>query len=105
VISTLGTVLLYAAVVATGATVAAGWIAARRQSPGAAGLARQTAGVAGVFFVGATLLMETALLGHDFSVSYVAQVGSRATPILITIVSLWSSLDGSLLFWVFILGI
>ena len=51
------------------------------------------------------LVMEYALLTHDFSVSYVAQVGSRAVPTWVTIVSLWSSLEGSILFWGFVLGI
>ena len=49
-------------------------------------------------------LMIYALLAHDFSVGYVAQVGSRATPTWVTIASLWSSLDGSLLFWGLVLG-
>lgn len=49
-------------------------------------------------------VMIRALLTHDFSVSYVAQVGSRATPTWITVVSLWSSLEGSILFWGAILG-
>jgi len=53
----------------------------------------------------ATLVMEYALLTHDFTVSYVAQVGSRAVPTWVTIVSLWSSLEGSILFWGFILGV
>jgi cytochrome c-type biogenesis protein CcmF len=52
----------------------------------------------------ATLAMEYALVTHDFSVAYVAQVGSLATPLHIAIVSLWSSLEGSILFWGFILG-
>ncbi len=49
-------------------------------------------------------LMEYALITHDFSVGYVAQVGSTTTPLLITIVSLWSSLEGSILLWAFILS-
>jgi cytochrome c-type biogenesis protein CcmF len=53
----------------------------------------------------ANLLMEVALLRHDFSVSYVAQVGSLQTPWHITVVSLWSSLEGSILFWGLILGV
>jgi cytochrome c-type biogenesis protein CcmF len=52
----------------------------------------------------ANLVMEYALISHDFSVSYVAQVGSLATPLHITIVSLWSSLEGSILFWGLVLG-
>ena len=52
-----------------------------------------------VFAVG---LMEYALLTHDFSVGYVAEVGSTTTPLAMTIVSLWSSLDGSILLWAMI---
>jgi len=47
----------------------------------------------------AILLMVIALVAHDFSVGYVAQVGSRSTPLFYTVISLWSSLDGSILFW------
>jgi len=52
----------------------------------------------------ANLAMIGALVTHDFSVKYVAQVGSRSTPLLFTIVSLWSALEGSILFWGAILG-
>ncbi len=52
----------------------------------------------------ANLGMVYALLTHDFSISYVAQVGSRSTPTWVTIVSLWSSLEGSILFWALILA-
>ena len=50
----------------------------------------------------AIILMEYALLTHDFSVSYVAEVGSRSTPVWVTMVSLWSSLEGSILLWAFV---
>ncbi len=53
----------------------------------------------------ANLVMEYALITNDFSVSYVAQVGSLATPLHIKIVSLWSSLEGSILFWGLVLGV
>src|SRR5438105_7163280 len=53
----------------------------------------------------ATLVMEYALLSHDFSVGYVAHVGSREVPTWVTIVSLWSSLEGSILFWGLVLGL
>src|SRR5919199_4311231 len=48
--------------------------------------------------------MGFALVTHDFSVSYVAQVGSRATPTFYTIISLWGALEGSILFWGFVLA-
>jgi len=52
----------------------------------------------------ANLAMIYALVTHDFSISYVAQVGSRATPVFFTIISLWGSLEGSILFWGWILA-
>jgi len=52
----------------------------------------------------AFISMEIALLSHDFSVSYVARVGSRETPTYYTAISLWSSLEGSILFWGWILS-
>jgi cytochrome c-type biogenesis protein CcmF len=53
----------------------------------------------------ANLLMVYSLLTHDFSVSYVAHVGSRQVPTWVSIVSLWSSLEGSILFWGLVLGV
>ena len=53
----------------------------------------------------ANLVMVAALLKHDYSVKYVAQVGSNSTPTIFTIVSLWSSLEGSILFWGAIMGL
>ena len=53
----------------------------------------------------ATLTMVFALVTHDFSVSYVAQVGSTTTPLWVTLVSLWSALEGSILFWGLVLAV
>jgi cytochrome c-type biogenesis protein CcmF len=43
--------------------------------------------------------MIAALLRNDFSISYVSQVGSVSLPTWVKVVSLWSSLEGSILFW------
>ena len=53
----------------------------------------------------ATLAMGYGLLTHDFSISYVAQVGSRATPTFYTVISLWGALEGSILFWAWVLAL
>ncbi|MGE5102698.1 MAG: heme lyase CcmF/NrfE family subunit, partial [Deltaproteobacteria bacterium] len=53
----------------------------------------------------AALAMVVALVTHDFSVSYVAQVGSRATPLFYTVISLWGALEGSILFWGWVLSL
>ena len=82
-----------------------GYIAGVRRSASGLRWTRRLAHVFAVAMVGACGVMWYALLSHDFSVSYVAQVGSRATPLHITIFSLWSSLEGSILFWGLILGL
>lgn len=55
--------------------------------------------------IAAVVVMEVSLLRHDFSVRYVAKVGSLTSPTWVTIVSLWSSLEGSILFWGLILSV
>ncbi len=52
----------------------------------------------------ASAAMIYGLVTHDFSIKYVAQVGSRSTPLFYTIISLWSSLEGSILFWGWVLA-
>ncbi|MEX0907651.1 MAG: heme lyase CcmF/NrfE family subunit, partial [Gemmatimonadota bacterium] len=51
------------------------------------------------------LAMIFGLVTHDFSIDYVAQVGSRATPVFFTVISLWSALEGSILFWGWVLSL
>lgn len=53
----------------------------------------------------ATACMLLALVTHDFSISYVAQQGSRATPLFFTVISLWGALEGSILFWAWVLAL
>jgi len=67
--------------------------------------ARRLALIFSVLMIVANLLMVQALVNNDFSVGYVAQVGSRSLPLWVKIVSLWSSLEGSILFWGFVLGV
>ncbi len=98
-----GLVLLSLLVCAIGIPVAYG--AGARRSLRGLELSKRLAYLFGGLMVLANLVMVYALVAHDFSVSYVAQVGSRATPLVITIVSLWSSLEGSILFWGFVLGL
>ena len=98
-----GALLLALAVAAWGAVVSV--VGARK---GRADLVASGRHAALAFFALATVAvgaMEYALLTHDFSVSYVAEVGSRSTPTAITIISLWSALEGSILFWLWILAL
>ncbi len=68
-------------------------------------LIRQGALYAVLTLVGAVIAfaaMERALITRDFSLAYVQHVGSTKTPRLFNVASLWSSLEGSILLWVFI---
>jgi cytochrome c-type biogenesis protein CcmF len=52
----------------------------------------------------ATVAMQHALITHDFSLRYVADNDSRATPLLYRITAMWSALQGSILLWGLILA-
>lgn len=79
-------------------------MARRIESTPAASLGRGVIYINFVLMTVANLAMIYALLGDDFSVSYVAHVGSIETPRLISAISLWSSLEGSILFWGWVLS-
>jgi cytochrome c-type biogenesis protein CcmF len=55
--------------------------------------------------IGAFVVMETALFGHDFSLKYVADNVARATPGLYTFTAAWGALEGSILLWALLLSI
>jgi cytochrome c-type biogenesis protein CcmF len=100
----LGRILILASLLAATAGALIGFYSGRTRSADGLKWARRFAYLYAALIIGATLLMEYALLANDFSVGYVAQVGSRSVPTWVTIVSLWSSLEGSILFWGFVLG-
>ena len=82
---------------------AAGWGRAAATGNGSAvGRAAVVGCLAGSLVAVAAL--EYALLTHDFSVRFVAENGSRATPAYYTVTSLWAAHDGSLLLWTAILA-
>jgi cytochrome c-type biogenesis protein CcmF len=105
VISLLGRAAVLLALAAGTLGLVTGIFSALRRNDDAFRFSRAMTYVFCAAMAGAVGLMEWALLTHDFSVGYVADVGSRATPVWVTIVSLWSRLEGSILLWGLILGI
>jgi len=104
VLSTIGAAAVAAALAVALASTVAGMVGGFRNRTELAAATRL-----GTYFVfacmtAAVLTMEIALLRHDFSVEFVSQVGSRETPPYYTAISLWSSLEGSILFWGWILA-
>ena len=90
------------ALAALGAAAAFAGGATRR--PALVTSARNSAFAIFLLVVIAFVAMEYALITHDFSVKYVAQVGSLQTPLFYTIISEWSALEGSILLWALILA-
>ncbi|MBO0693864.1 MAG: cytochrome c biogenesis protein CcsA, partial [Acidimicrobiaceae bacterium] len=52
----------------------------------------------------ATVAMQLALITHDYTLTYVANNDSGATPLLFRITAMWSNLDGSILLWALVLS-
>ena len=96
--------LLIALVVATYAGVAS-LIGARRGN-------RQlvASGRAGVYALAAVLGLSSvallyAFLSHDYSIKYVHHYSDAASPLFYQITAYWGGLDGSILWWVFLLAV
>lgn len=51
----------------------------------------------------ASVAMMISLLGHDFSIAYVARNNATTTPPFYSVISLWAALEGSILFWALLL--
>jgi cytochrome c-type biogenesis protein CcmF len=103
-ISLLGRTAILVALAACSIGTVTGVVAGMRRSATALRWTQWMALVFGAATTFAFALMEYALFTDDFSVSYVAEVGSSQTPDWVTFVSLWSSLNGSILLWAFVLG-
>ena len=68
------------------------------------------AGRAGVYLLATTLAMSIAAMAHaftssDFSIKYVQHYSEAAQPFAYKLTAVWGGLDGSLLFWVFLLAL
>lgn len=103
-ISLLGRGLILLALLAAAFGIVTGLVAGARKSEQGLHITRRAALVFAAAMILANLTMEYALFAHDFSVWYVTRVGSRSSPNWVTFVSLWSSLEGSILFWGAIIG-
>src|SRR2546430_16540537 len=53
----------------------------------------------------ATAVMINAFLTNDFSIKYVVHYSDSVQPLFYKITSYWGGLDGSIMFWVFLLSI
>ncbi|KAB8197411.1 heme lyase CcmF/NrfE family subunit [Nonomuraea phyllanthi] len=98
VIGYLGTAALWAGLAASLAA-ALTWPRARSR-PLAARCTACALACAALAFV----LLESALVTHDFRIGFVARQGGRDVPLYYTVTSLWSALEGSLVLWLLVLA-
>jgi cytochrome c-type biogenesis protein CcmF len=103
--ASLGSVLLLATFVVCSYAAVASVVGARR------GSRRLVESGIGAFYLIAALMsvasavMINAFLTDDFSIKYVAHYSDRVQPLFYKITSYWGGLDGSIMFWVFLLSI
>src|SRR4029077_1597017 len=53
----------------------------------------------------ASVILETALLTHDFSLAYVTDHSDLSTPMALVAAAFYGGQEGSLLYWVLVLGV
>src|SRR5215210_606636 len=101
----LGTFLLLTSFVVCAYAIAASVAGARRRS-----LRLIESGTGAFYFVPALMTVASGVIVHAFvtnnySIKYVQRYSDSAQPLAYKIASYWGGLDGSIMFWVFLLGI
>src|ERR1700741_3393839 len=103
--ASLGTFLLLATFVVCSYAAAISVVGARRQSR------RLIESGIGAFYLIAALMtvasavIINAFLTDDFSIKYVQHYSDTVQPLFYKITSYWGGLDGSIMFWVFLLSV
>src|SRR5579884_3108464 len=103
--ASLGTFLLLASFVAASYAAVMSVAGARRRSRRLV-----ESGVGAFYFVAALMtaasaVMINAFLTGDYSIKYVAHYSDSVQPLFYKITSYWGGLDGSIMFWVFLLSV
>jgi cytochrome c-type biogenesis protein CcmF len=103
--ASLGSFLLFAAFVAASYAIAASIAGARRRSSRLI-----DSGVGAFYFVTALMTVASAVIVHAFTtgnyaIKYVQHYSDSAQPLAYKFASYWGGLDGSIMFWVFLLSV
>ena len=103
--ASLGTFLLFAAFIVCSYAAVVSVVGARR------GSRRLIESGIGAFYLITALMtvasavIVNAFLTNDFSIKYVSRYSDIVQPLFYKITSYWGGLDGSIMFWVFLLSI
>src|SRR6201997_294682 len=103
--ASLGTFLLLAAFVVCSYAAVISVVGARRRARGLI-----ESGIGAFYLVcalmtAASAVMVNAFLTDDFSIKYVQHYSDSVQPLFYKITSYWGGLDGSIMFWVFLLSV
>jgi cytochrome c-type biogenesis protein CcmF len=104
-IAALGTVTLIIAFLVIAYAGAAGIIGQRTQRPGLVQSSLQATWAWTALMTLASCLMIYAFLAHDFRIKYVAHYSDTTMPLFYLVTAYWGGLDGSLMFWVWVLSV
>src|ERR1044072_56530 len=101
----LGSFLLLASFVVCAYSVAASVAGARRRS-----VRLIESGIGAFYLVTALMTVASAVIVHafvtnDYSIKYVQHYSDAVQPLFYKITSYWGGLDGSIMFWVFLLSV
>ena len=98
-----GALLLMLAFVAAAFGAVAAPLGSRRGKPELVRAAHRAAYTTALLLTLSVVILELALLSHDFSLKFVAETTSRAMPTSYLVASLWGGQAGSLLYWCWVL--
>ena len=103
--ASLGTFVLLASFVVSAYAVAASVAGARRRSRRLV-----ESGVGALYLTAALLTVATGIIIHafvtgDYSIRYVQHYSDAAMPLFYKLTSYWGGLDGSIMFWSFLLSL
>ena len=103
--SSLGSYLLLAAFVTSAYAVAASIAGARRRSDRLI-----ESGVGAFYLIAAIMSVASSIIVYafvagDYSIKYVQRTSDSVQPLFYKITSFWGGLDGSIMFWVFLLSV
>ena len=103
--ASLGSLLLLATFVVCAYAAVASVIGARRRSRNLVESGTGAFYLSAALMTAASAVMVNAFLTDDFSIKYVAHYSDSVQPLFYKITSYWGGLDGSIMFWVFLLSL
>jgi cytochrome c-type biogenesis protein CcmF len=105
IVAYLGSGALLAGLVMAGFAALLSFWAGSREDPVMVQVGRRSFYASAAMILLAGVLLEVALLSHDFSLAYVTEHTDQSTPIALVAAAFYGGQEGSLLYWALVLGL